>query len=162
MAPMTGVMKPAWLDDLEIESWRRLAGLLVVLPAELDARMQRRADINQFEYHVLSYLSEAPDRTLRISALAGLVRGSLSRMSHLIKRLEQRGWIRREPAPEDGRYTNAILTDEGYAKVVSAAPDQLAVVRQLVLDPLTRTQLRHLRDIGDKLLSAIDAVHTCD
>ncbi|GAA0898877.1 MarR family winged helix-turn-helix transcriptional regulator [Virgisporangium ochraceum] len=149
--------EPAWLDDLEIDAWRRLAAVLTVLPSELDAQMQRRADLNQFEYHVLSYLSEAPAHTLRISDLALLVRGSLSRMSHLIKRLEQRGWLRREPAPDDGRYTNAILTEAGYRKVVDTAPIQLDVVRQLVLGQLTRTQLKQLRDIGDRLLGGVDS-----
>jgi DNA-binding MarR family transcriptional regulator len=149
--------EPAWLDDLEIDAWRRLAAVLTVLPSELDAQMQKRADLNQFEYHVLSHLSEAPDRTLRISDLAMLVRGSLSRMSHLIKRLERRGWLRREPAPEDGRYTNAILTDAGYEKVVSAAPAQLDVVRQLVLGQLTRSQLKQLREIGNRLLANVDS-----
>jgi DNA-binding MarR family transcriptional regulator len=160
---MTGanVTGPAWLDDLEVDAWRRLAAVLTVLPGELDAQMLRRADINQFEYHVLSHLSEAPDRTLRISDLATLARGSLSRLSHLIKRLEQRGWLRREPAPDDGRYTNAILTEAGYAKVVSAAPVQLEVVRQLVLDQLTRAQLKQLRDIGDRLLAGIDGAKAC-
>jgi DNA-binding MarR family transcriptional regulator len=149
--------EPAWLDDLEIDAWRRLAAVLTVLPGELDAQMQRRADLNQFEYHVLSYLSEAPDRTLRISDLATLVRGSLSRISHLIKRLERRGWLRREPVPGDGRYTNAILTDAGYEKVVSAAPVQLDVVRQLVLAQLTRAQLKQLREITSKLLAGVDS-----
>jgi DNA-binding MarR family transcriptional regulator len=150
--------EPAWLDDLEIDAWRRLAAVLTVLPSELDAQMQRRADLNQFEYHVLSYLSEAPGRTMRISDLAALVRGSLSRISHLIKRLERRGWLRREPVPEDGRYTNAILTDSGYDKVVAAAPVQLDVVRQLVLAQLTRTQLKQLRDITNKLLAGVDTL----
>ena len=89
--------------------------------------------------------------------LATLVRGSLSRMSHLIKRLERRGWLRREPAPEDGRYTNAILTDAGYEKVVSVAPVQLDVVRQLVLGQLTRSQLKQLREIGNRLLANVDS-----
>ena len=148
--------EPAWLDDLEADAWRRLAAVLTVLPSELDTQMQRRADLNQFEYHVLSYLSEAPGRTLRISDLATIVHGSLSRLSHLLKRLEQRGWIRREPAPDDGRYTNAILTDEGYRKVVETAPIQLDVVRQLVLGHLSRAQLRQLREIGDRLLCGVD------
>jgi DNA-binding MarR family transcriptional regulator len=157
MTVVNAAESDGWLDDLEIDAWRRLAAVLTVLPGELDAQMQRRADLNQFEYHVLSYLSEAPGRTLRISELATLVRGSLSRISHLIKRLERRGWLRREPAPDDGRYTNAILTDAGYEKVVSAAPVQLDVVRQLVLGQLTRTQLKQMRDIGNRLLAGIDS-----
>src|SRR4051794_32341222 len=108
---------PRWLSDGELEAWRGFSALLVSLSAELDARMQRRADLSEFEYHVLAGLSEAPNRTMRMGALADFAHGSLSRLSHLIKRLERRGWVRRAPCPSDGRSTNAILTDAGWAKV---------------------------------------------
>ncbi|RSM73266.1 MarR family transcriptional regulator [Actinoplanes sp. ATCC 53533] len=134
----------------------RFAALLVVLPGELDGEMQRTAGITQFEYTVLAGLSEAPGRTLRISSLARFSQGSLSRMSHLIKRLEKRGWIRRELDPADGRYTNAILTDEGWAKVVATAPGHVETVRRLVVDALTPAQLRHLGDISNRIVQGID------
>jgi DNA-binding MarR family transcriptional regulator len=145
-----------WLDEKQLEAWLRFAAVLTMLPAELDAEMQRTAGLTQFEYAVLARLSEAPGRTLRISRLAAFARGSLSRMSHLIKRLEGRGWVRRELDPEDGRYTNAILTDAGYAKVVATAPGQVELVRRLVIDALTPTQLRQLGEISARL---IDRLH---
>src|SRR5204863_302166 len=83
---------------------------------------------NLFEYMVLSRLSMAPDRTSRMSELAEESGGSLSRLSNVIKRLEQRGFVRREPDPGDGRYTNAILTEPGWEKVVAAAPGHVAAV----------------------------------
>src|ERR1700749_3273287 len=110
--------EPRWLDADEQASWLRLAGLMIKLPAALDAQLQRDAGISHFEYMVLSQLSEAPGRVLRMSALAELVNGTLSRLSHVVKRLEKQGWVRRAPCPTDGRATNAILTDEGFAKVV--------------------------------------------
>ncbi len=131
------------------------------LPAELDAQMQRQADMTQFEYHVMAALSEAPGRCMRISALAGLARGSLSRLSHLIKQLEQRGWVRRETCTDDGRYTNAILTDDGFAKVVATAPGHVGTVRELVVDALTTAQLRQLREISARILNRIDANGHC-
>jgi DNA-binding MarR family transcriptional regulator len=146
-----------WLDGDQLQAWMRITGLLIQLPGELDAEMQRVADITQFEYNVLAGLSEQPGRSMRISVLAGLTRGSLSRMSHLIKRLEGRGWVRREPDPGDGRYTNAILTDDGYAKVVATAPAQVALVRKLVVDPLTPAQLRQLGEISRRISERINA-----
>ncbi|MET0495429.1 MAG: MarR family transcriptional regulator [Actinoplanes sp.] len=146
-----------WLDDKQLKEWMSFSALLIVLPGELDSEMQRLAGMTQFEYTVMAGLSESPDRTMRISTLAQLSRGSISRMSHLIKRLEKRGWIRREPDACDGRYTNAILTDDGYAKVVETAPGQLELVRRLVVDALTPAQLSRLGEISGRLLGGISS-----
>lgn len=153
--------EPNWLDEDELKTWLSLLGLLIRLPTELDADMHRLAGITQFEYAVMAALSEAPERTLRISTLAGLAQGSLSRLSHLIKRLERRGWVRREPCQEDGRFTNAILTDDGYAKVVATAPGHVDTVRRLIIDALTATQRRQLREISNRLLQQLDGPGGC-
>ncbi|HEU4423630.1 MAG TPA: MarR family transcriptional regulator [Pilimelia sp.] len=138
-----------------------LAGMLIKLPAALDAQLQRDAGISTFEYFVLAGLSDAPDRTLRMSDLAGFANGSLSRLSHVVKRLERRGWIRREQCSEDGRYTNAILTDAGWEKLAAAAPGHVETVRHLVIDALTAAQVRHLRDIGRRVLHRVDPDTGC-
>ena len=148
--------EPRWLTDDETQSWLALAGVLVRLPAELDAQLQRDAGISHFEYQVLAGLSEAPDRTLRMSELALFANGSLSRLSHVAKRLEDRGWLRREPDPDNGRFTVATLTEAGWAKVVGSAPAHVATVRRLVFDPLTPAQVRQLHEIGHRILAATD------
>jgi DNA-binding MarR family transcriptional regulator len=153
--------EPRWLTDEERQTWLTLVGLIVRLPSALDAQLQRDADISHFEYTVMAGLSERPDRTLRMSDLALLSNGSLSRMSHVVNRLEKRGWVRRTPDPADGRYTLATLTDDGWDKVVATAPGHVEAVRSLVFDPLTRTQTRQLRDIGHRVLRAIDPDDTC-
>jgi len=143
-----------WLDGLEMEAWLPLARLMIRLPAALDGQLRRDAGVSHFEYAVLARLSEAPDRTLRMSTLADFANGSLSRLSHVVARLEAQGWVTRRPCPEDGRYTDAILTDQGFAKVVETAPGHVAAVRRLVIDPLTRTQLRQLSAITSRILEA--------
>ncbi|MFD4599557.1 MarR family winged helix-turn-helix transcriptional regulator [Streptomyces sp. NPDC058464] len=148
--------EPRWLTDDETQCWLVLAGVLVRLPAELDAQLQRDAGISHFEYQVLSGLSEAPGRTLRMSELAMFANGSLSRLSHVAKRLEDRGWLRREPDPDNVRFTVATLTDAGWEKVVDSAPGHVATVRRMVLDPLTRSQVRQLHEIGRRILAATD------
>src|SRR5688572_13445457 len=123
---------PRWLDDDEHEVWMALVSMLIRLPAALDAQLLRDAGISHFEYQVMAGLSESPGRTLRMSVLAGLAEGSLSRLSQVVGRLEKRGWVRRTPDPADGRYTLAILTDSGWDKVVATAPGHVAEVRRLV------------------------------
>ncbi|GAB6899821.1 MarR family winged helix-turn-helix transcriptional regulator [Kineosporia succinea] len=145
-----------WLDPEELASWRAMAGIVFMLPAALDAQLQRDAGITHFEYTVMAGLSEAEGRRLRMSYLALLANGSLSRLSHVVKRLEKQGWVVRAPDPADGRYTVATLTDAGWDKVVATAPGHADAVRQFVIDPLTRAQVRHLGEIGKRIHQALD------
>ena len=153
---MDAPQDPRWLDAEERQAWLALASALNRLPAALDAQLRRDAGISHFEYQVLALLSEAPGRTLRMSALATLAEGSLPRLSQVVARLEQPGWVRRTPDPADGRYTLATLTDLGLAKVTEAAPGHVQEVRRLVFDPLTKTQSRQLREISRRIMRAID------
>jgi DNA-binding MarR family transcriptional regulator len=145
-----------WLDDEQQAAWRVLARVMVKLPWALECQLERDADLSFIEYHALARLSEDPDRTVRMSELAELTNASLSRLSHLVKRLESRGLIRREPDPSDGRFTNAILTDRGYATLVAAAPAHVATVRSLIIDALTPLELRELRNTSERLLARIE------
>lgn len=152
---------PGWLDADQQRTWLRLTGLLIKLPAALDAQLQRDAGVSHFEYMVLSQLSEAPNRTLRMSRLADFANGSLSRLSHVVKRLELRGWVRRQPCPEDGRATNAMLTEAGWEKVVQTAPGHVATVRSLVVAPLAPDELARLGDLVGTLLAQVDTEGSC-
>jgi DNA-binding MarR family transcriptional regulator len=153
---MESIGEPRWLDDEQQQAWLALVGMTFRLPAALDAQLRRDAGISHFEYQVLAGLSMTPERTLRMSRLAAFVEGSLARLSQVVTRLEKRGWVRRTPDPADGRYTLAILTDTGWDTVVATAPGHVAEVQRLVFDPLTRAQQRQLRDIGRRILRAID------
>jgi DNA-binding MarR family transcriptional regulator len=143
-----------WLSDEQQAAWRPFVALLLRLPAALDARLQKDAGVTQFDYLVLSGLSEAPDRTLRMSELAALASGSLSRLSHVVSRLEARGWVRREPCPGDGRFINAVLTDAGWEKVVATAPGHVAAVRELLVSTLTEKEFEQLGAISARVLAA--------
>lgn len=138
--------EPRWLDDEQMQAWLALVKVITRLPIELDRQLQADADISHFEYLVMAGLSEAPERTLRMSQLAQFTEGQLPRLSQVAARLEQRGWLTRRSDPCDGRSTLATLTDDGIAKVVATAPGHVERVQQLVFDPLTRAQTRQLRD----------------
>ena len=92
-------MSTRWLDDDEMAAWIRLAAVLELLPGVLDSQLRRDADLTHFEYFVLAMLSEAPERTLRMSGLAALTNATLPRLSHVISRLEERGLVERFPCP---------------------------------------------------------------
>ncbi len=148
--------EPRWLDSAEQRDWLAFASMLVRLPNALDAQMQRDAGLSHYEYLVLSGLSMTAGRATRMSDLAVFTEASLSRLSNVAARLEKRGWLRRAPDPADGRYTLAILTDEGWEKVKASAPGHVEEVRRLVFDPLTKAQQRQLRELSRRILHAID------
>jgi DNA-binding MarR family transcriptional regulator len=143
-----------WLSDEQQAAWRPFVALLLRLPAVLDAQLQKDAGITQFDYLVLSGLSEAPGRTLRMSELAATASSSMSRLSHVVSRLEAKGWVRREPCPGDGRFINAVLTEEGWRKVEATAPGHGAAVRELLVDTLTSEEFAQLGALSAKILAA--------
>jgi DNA-binding MarR family transcriptional regulator len=144
-----------WLTAEEEAAWRAVSSILVRLPWALECQLQRDADLSFIEYYALAMLSEAPEHTRRMSDLAAVTNASLSRLSHLVKRLEARGFVRRETDPTDGRYTNAVLTKAGYAHLVASAPAHVATVRQLVIDPFTKTELWQLRKAAERILRGV-------
>jgi DNA-binding MarR family transcriptional regulator len=143
--------EPRWLTAEEQQTWFALTGVLTWLPDALDAQLQRDAGISHFEYQVMAMLSMSPHRTRRMSEVAALANGSLTRLSRTVDRLDRRGWVTRRPDPDDGRATLAVLTDAGWDKIVATAPGHVAEVRRLVIDPLTRTQVRQLHDIANRI-----------
>ena len=149
-------MDRKWLTKEDLAAWVRPVAVLELLPGGLDGQLRRDANLTNFEYYVLAMLSEAPERTLRMTGLAAQTNATLPRLSHVVRRLEDRGLVERFPCPEDGRATNARLTSAGWRKVQQAAPGHVANVRQHVIDPLTPEQLGQLTRIADAVLQELD------
>jgi DNA-binding MarR family transcriptional regulator len=151
-----GKQQARWLTPDELETWHALNLLLAKLPTALGSQLQCDSDLSFVEYYVLASLSDQPAHTIRMSRLAVLANSELSRLSHLIGRLEKRGLVRREPDPSDGRFTNALLTDAGYAHVVEAAPGHVQHVRSLIFDALETKAQHALRDAAHQILAGLD------
>jgi DNA-binding MarR family transcriptional regulator len=156
--PSPGASEPLikWLTPEQLDSWLSVVRLMTWLPWSIDQQLQRDSKLGMVEYQVLAMLSESPKRTMRMSGLAEVTNASLSRLSHLVKRLESRGFVRREADARDGRFTNAILTEEGFRTLAEAAPGHLAHVRSLVIDVLSPEQLRRLGRDAQRIMSRID------
>jgi len=148
------------LSAEHLEVWASVATLLERLPAALDAQLQRDSGLTHFEHGLLYALDTAPDRTLKMSTLAGYASSTLSRLSRAISRLEARGWVRREVDPADGRVTLAVLTDDGHGAVAQSTPAHHALVERLVFESLTDQQVRQLGAISRRIGQAIDRAAT--
>jgi DNA-binding MarR family transcriptional regulator len=146
-----------WLTPSEHASWMSITRLITRLPWAIDGQLQRDADLSMIEYMAMAMLAEAPHRTMRMSDLAERTSASLSRLSHLAKRLESRGYVRREPDPADGRFTNAILLSAGMRKMEEAAPSHVAFVRHLVIDNLSAERLRRLGQDAERIVQRTDS-----
>jgi DNA-binding MarR family transcriptional regulator len=157
---VTPASEPRWLTADQRLAWLDMARVLTRLPATLDTQLQHDAGLSFFEYHVLSMLSELPDRTLRMSRLAQLTSASQSRLSNVVKRLETEGLVRREPDPDDRRATRAVLTEAGFAAVEAAAPGHVTTVRDLIVDALTPAQLTQLHTACERILDRLDPTAT--
>ena len=149
-----------WLDDDERQAWLKLAGVMLKLAPALDSQLLRDSDMTHFEYLCLAMLSESDDdRTLSMSELAGRVNASLSRLSHVVTKLERRGWVCRAPSPASKRVTLVRLTEEGWKVLVAAAPGHVETVRDLVFEDLAPEDVRALHRIAGHIVGRIEASH---
>src|SRR3954464_8601986 len=125
-------MAERWLDDDQQRTWRAWLTVSELLPRAPSTQLQRDAGISHAAYGFVAMLSESPNRSRRMSDLARRANQSQSRLSHTVPRLEDRGWVRRERAADDGRGNLAVLTDAGWAVVVAVAPGHVDAVREAV------------------------------
>jgi DNA-binding MarR family transcriptional regulator len=145
-----------WLDEEQQRIWRTWLTVTELLPRVLDVQLQRDAGLSHAAYVVLAMLSEAPGRSRRMTDLARRANQSQSRLSHTVARLEERGWVRRERSPEDGRGNVAVLTDAGWDVVRAVAPGHVEAVRAALFDPLTGAQTRALGEALQAVLDRLD------
>lgn len=141
-----------WLDDHEQETWRAFLTANRLLFERVERQLQNEARMPHAYYEILVRLSEAPDRTLRMSRLADTSLSSRSRLSHAVARLEQAGWVERTACETDRRGAWARLTDAGLAALEAAAPGHVETVRSVLFDALTPDQVTALNEISAALV----------
>lgn len=148
--------EPRWLSPIERDAWLALLSVTTLLPAALDSDLQVQAKITLFDYDVLAMLSEAPDRFLPMSELASRTSSSLSRLSHVVKKLEARNWVERRRSQDDARVTIAKLTEDGWGMIQQLAPQHVTSVRNLIFDGLDDRDVAELARIGRKVTARLD------
>ena len=149
--------EPRWLSDAEMQAWLAVLRLVMLLPGALDRQLRRDAGLAHAAYMVLATLSDAPEQSLRMTELARRTATSPSRLSHTVAALVQRGWVTRQPCPQDGRGLVASLTDAGRGLLEQTAPGHVAQVRANVLDPLTADEVAQLAALLSKVVDRLEA-----
>jgi DNA-binding MarR family transcriptional regulator len=152
---MTG-SQTRWLSPDEQRAWRMFLTATQTLFSTVEGQLQRESGIPHGYYEILVRLSEAPDRSLRMSQLAEASASSKSRLSHAVARLEDRGWVERLDCETDRRGQVARLTDVGYAALEAAAPGHVAQVRESLFDQLSPDQVTQLEAISEAIIGAAD------
>ncbi|NHN55315.1 MarR family transcriptional regulator [Calidifontibacter sp. DB0510] len=132
---MTG--ETPWLTDAQQIAWRNYLRGARALEVRLDAELQARSGMSLAEYELLSMLSEAPSRRMRMSALADMVIQSRSRVTHTANRLQERDWVRRQPCANDGRGVELVLTAAGLAAVKDASDVHVRGVQEHLIGQLS-------------------------
>ena len=149
------VAAPRWLDADEQRTWRAWLLSTQLLQDRLDRELTSRTGISSTYYEILVQLSEIPGREMRMSQLAERCLSSRSRLSHAVSRLEERGWVRRQVCPDDGRGQLAVLTEVGLAAMEAAAPVHVESVRAAMFDQLSPAQQAALQDVGETLVRSL-------
>ncbi len=147
---------PVWLNAQERTLWLSLTSVLMKLPTALDAQLQKSAELTFFEYLLLAMLTEQPTKTLKMSELAEVTNASLSRLSHVARRLEARGLLERSEDATDRRCTNATVTTTGVALVEASALEHVRTVRRLVIDAVGPHGVASLSEGCQAIAEAID------
>ena len=125
-----------WLSAAQLRAWRAFMSVQMRMNYEMNRQLQNESDLSLADYHILNALTDAPDGRLQVSDLAAIIGWELSRASHQLRRLCERGLADRAPSAEDRRATDAILTRAGREAIEAAAPGHAALVRRLFFDPL--------------------------
>ncbi len=151
---VTGDSEVRWLSADEQRIWRAfLVGVFTLLPT-VEGQLSRDSGIPFGYYEILVRLSEAPDRSMRMSQLAEASTSSKSRLSHAVARLEERGWVERLDCEADRRGQIARLTDTGFAALAAAAPSHVEQVRRSLFDRITPEQASQLHAIMTAVAAA--------
>ena len=153
-----------WLDELpepepfspeEFQAWRGLIRLRESVMREIDQRLRQDGALSLADYGVLITLVTAPDLRLRMSSLGAQRMLTPSGITRVVVRLEERGFVRREPDPADGRAAFAVLTKPGLEALRRAQVIHHATVRELYVGRLTPNELNRLARLFEKALPGV-------
>jgi DNA-binding MarR family transcriptional regulator len=145
-----------WLDEREQAAWRGYLAVQARVGSHLRQSLQRDSGLSDADYDVLVQLSEAAGHRLRIFELGQALQWEKSRLSHQLRRMTDRGLVRREDCDTDARGAFVRLTPAGHETIRAAAPRHVAEVRRIFVDVLSTDQLDALASIATTVLSHLE------
>ena len=132
-----------WLDSEEMKAWRAYITTSVDLMKALEQDVDRFG-ITMGDYQLLAMISEAPDRRVRLCDLAEQLRLTRSGLTRRLDGVLSSGLVARRPDSTDKSVAFAELTSKGWNLLRRAAPVHLESVRRLMIDHLSRAEIKAL------------------
>lgn len=146
-----------WLTASEDHLWRSWLTVNALVLAALHRDLHAASGLSMTDLDTLVRLKDSPEGRLRVSELARVLQWERSRVSHQIRRMEQRGLLVRRECPEDARGAFVAITDAGRCAIDRAAPSHVAGVRRLLFDVLDDSDQSSLARILDSLAAPHEA-----
>ena len=153
VTPDAPAPEPRWLDDRESALWRAFLTMRRELDRVVDAQLLRDSGLSAADFAVLVPLSESTSGRLRARDLGAEAGWDRSRLSHQLRRMEQRGLLERTECETDGRGTFVSLTEQGRTAIEGAAPGHVATVRTYLIDDLTAEELAVFTTIAHRVIA---------
>ncbi len=146
--------RPDGHEYLDPDEWQSMNALLLLnrrVLGDLDRDLRQEHGLGVTEFDVLITLHNAPERRLRMSALAERVMLSPAGVTHLVTRLERDKLVRREVDPSDRRKWYTLLTGQGDEVLKAARRTHNAALRRGLLGVTTPTERRTLQRLWARL-----------
>jgi DNA-binding MarR family transcriptional regulator len=149
-------MYSMWLTEEQQRIWRAYLTMASRLQTAMHRQLQQDCELSLADYDVLVALSESGPQRMR--ELGEVLAWEQSRVSHQLRRMRGRGLVARHGSDDDRRGATVALTDNGRAALRAAAPGHAELVRSVVFDGLSATQLKTFESVLDRITSRIPRI----
>ena len=133
------------LTQQELESWRNFRYMVEETSLSVSRALVSARGMSGGQFGILSILAEAPKHSMRQQELADAMRWDRTRLSHVLTRMQSRGWIRRIKV--DGGRTLVVLDEAGKSEQQNAAPVLAQLVNEFFISRLSQVQLESLQEV---------------
>ena len=141
----------------EVAAWGTHRRMAARVDALLNRELARRTGLSEADFVILCALADMAGAPMRALALRYALEWEKSRLSHQLRRMEQRGLVVRDECGEDSRGTVVRLTDKGRGLVTEARRCYQEALHRHVFDALTPEQVDDLCAIAATVLRHLDA-----
>ena len=135
------------LDPTQLGAYFALIEVSSLLRHAVEQQLQDAGDLSYVQFQLLARLGDSPEGSSRMTDLADGVVYSRSGLTYQAQTLEQRGLVTRAPSVDDERGTTVTITAEGRETLAKVFPGHIAVLKDLLFEPLGRADIDTLAEV---------------
>ncbi|GAB2467257.1 DNA-binding MarR family transcriptional regulator [Conyzicola lurida] len=138
---------PKSVDPTQLDAYLSLIEVSSLLRHTVEQQLRDAGDLSYVQFQLLARLGDSPTGSHRMTDLADGVVYSRSGLTYQAQLLEQRGFVTRAPSVDDERGTTVTITEQGRGILTTVFPGHIAVLNELLLEPLTTKDVENLADV---------------